>query len=80
MHEKPVDAFFGVNYTAAMNWKTLVGDLVARGMSYRAIGKVIGTGPGNVHAIGAGLREDVMWSLGDKLITLHRKVMRRKVK
>ncbi len=64
----------------AMNWTLLIADIRTRGLTFADIAEQIGTSKGHVHDVYTMRHTDVMWSMGQKLITLHRKVMRRKVK
>jgi hypothetical protein len=54
-----------------MNWKTIISELQAAGMSQAAIGAAIGKSQGWVSAVYAGVYSDVRWCDGEALRQLH---------
>ena len=61
-----------------MDWKTLISDLQAAGMSQSAIGDEIGKSQAWVSAVLKADYGDLKWSDGEALIALHRKHCRRR--
>lgn len=69
------------NDTARMDWKTLIAGLRARGLTLDEIRIACGfASRGHVHDVMTGKQGRVMWEIGDAMLRLHRRVMRRKVK
>lgn len=54
-----------------MNWKTLITDLQAAGMSQAAIGLALGKSQGWVSAVLTGSYGDIKWNDGEALRRLH---------
>ena len=68
-----------MRYYSAMNWKQLIADIRSRGATLAEIAKTCGfASPGHVHDVANGRQPGVMWEVGDALIKLHKRVMRRK--
>lgn len=56
---------------ALMNWKTIISELRAAGMSQAAVGIAIGKSQGWVSAVFSGEYSDVRWADGEALRKLH---------
>lgn len=64
-----------------MNWKQLITDLRAKGVTLQAIQAECGfASRGHVHDLGGGKSTNVSWQIGDSLIRFHKRVMRKKAK
>ena len=64
-----------------MDWKTLIADMRARGLTLQQIKDAAGfASRGHVHDVLGGKQRRVYWEIGDALIKLHKRVMRRKVR
>lgn len=61
-----------------MDWKTVVSDLRARGLTFEQIATPAGMSKGAVHDLLTGRGKAVLYDTGVKLVALHKKVMRRK--
>lgn len=60
-----------------MIWADTINDLLQRGYTYAAIGNEIGTTGAAVQMMMRNKNHQPRWSTGDKLIALHKKVMRK---
>lgn len=60
-----------------MNWKNTIEDLLQRGYTYASIGAEIGATGQAVRAFMDDPTRNPRWHTGDKLISLHKRVMRR---
>lgn len=61
-----------------MDWKKLIQDLLDQGMSQAEIADGIGIKQPSLNEIlNSDTRTDVRWRTGDKLIALHKRVMKR---
>jgi predicted XRE-type DNA-binding protein len=56
-----------------MDWKTLITDLQAAGLTQLEIGKQIGLSQPSVVDVIRGRTKDLKWSIGQALISLHAK-------
>lgn len=63
-----------------MNWKQLIEDIRARGLTFQQIGDEIGMSKGSVHDLFSGRGKAVLYDAGVKLRELHKKIIRRKAK
>lgn len=54
-----------------MDWKTLIAELLASGMTQQAIGTEIGLSQGAISHLVNGRTASVDWETGEKLIRLH---------
>lgn len=54
-----------------MDWKKLISELMACGMTQKAIGDHIGLSQGAISQILKGVQDDVRWNDGEKLRALH---------
>jgi hypothetical protein len=64
-----------------MNWKQLIQDLTDRKITLQAIADECGfASKGHVHDLKTGRQCTVSYDAGVKLVALHKKAMRRKVK
>jgi hypothetical protein len=64
-----------------MNWQQMIEEVRSRGETLESIAKACGfSSRGHVHGIAMGKRSRVLWEEGEALISLHRRVMRRKVR
>ena len=62
-----------------MDWQRLISDLRRRHLTLADIAEACGfASRGHVHDLQRGKQGEPRWSIGDALIRLHRKVMRRK--
>ena len=66
-----------VLYAFSMNWTNTINDLLQRGYTFRAIGSEIGTTGQAVRAMMVNENQQPRWATGNKLINLHKKVMRK---
>ncbi|MCD0501243.1 helix-turn-helix domain-containing protein [Achromobacter sp. MY14] len=57
-----------------MNWKKLIQDLVARGMTQSQIAAEVGLKQSTVAGILAGGQKDMKWHNGEKLRALHSRI------
>lgn len=61
-----------------MNWIQLIADIRACSLTYEDIKKGCGfASRGHVHDLAHGKQAKVLWEPGDKLIKMHKRVMRR---
>lgn len=60
-----------------MEFTDMISDLLQRGYTLQKIGDAIGTTESNVRAMLTNSRQRPRWDTGDKLITLHKKTMRK---
>ena len=58
----------------------MISDLIQRGYNYREIAADIGISEGNVRALLSNPMQQPRWAVGDKLITLHKRAMRKRPK
>jgi hypothetical protein len=66
--------------SSGMDWKNIVADLRKRNLTLEQIKDGAGfASRGHVHDIAAGKQRSVKWEIGDALLKLHKRVMRRKV-
>lgn len=64
-----------------MNWKQLILDLTSRKITLQAIADECGfASKGHVHDLKTGRQATVSYDAGVKLVALHKRVMRRKIK
>lgn len=54
-----------------MDWKTLIAELLASGMTQQAIGAEVGLSQGAISHLVNGRTASVGWETGEKLIRLH---------
>jgi transcriptional regulator with XRE-family HTH domain len=54
-----------------MDWKTLIDELVAAGLSQAKIAAECGTSQSHISGLYRGARKTPGWDLGNKLISLH---------
>jgi len=59
-----------------MDWKKLISDLIATGMTQAEIAKRVQVTQPTICDIAAGRIKDVRWSNGERLRALHRRRMR----
>lgn len=57
---------------AAMNWPTIIQDLLTAGMTQAEIAESCDTGQSHVSGLLRGERKQPGWALGDRLLALHR--------
>ena len=55
----------------------MINNLLQRGYTYRTIGEAVGMTEGNVRAMLSNPRQQPRWAAGNKLIDLHKSVMRK---
>jgi hypothetical protein len=60
-----------------MNWTNIITDLLQRGYTFAAIGEHIGTTGAAVRAMATKYGHQPRWITGDRLISLHKKVMKK---
>lgn len=76
---KLLDASGQTNYHVRMNWSALIQDLRQRRETYKSIAETCGfASKSHVHDLASGRQTKVLWELGDALIRMHKRVMRRK--
>jgi hypothetical protein len=63
-----------------MDWKQLIADLRAKGLTLRQIGETAGMSTSGVHDLANGRSKSVMYETGLRLVQLHRRAKRRKAK
>lgn len=63
-----------------MNWQTIISDLRARGLTFEQIATPVGMSKGAVHDLLHGRGKSVLYDTGVKLVSLHKRVMRRKAR
>lgn len=61
-----------------MDWKTLIQDLVASGLTQVEIANRVGCSQPTIAMLASGAQRDIRWTYGEKLRALHRKVMGRR--
>ena len=62
-----------------MNWSQLIADMRTKGVTLDEIASQCGfSSRGHVHDVWKGRQARVLWEIGDKLLRLHKRVMRRK--
>jgi transcriptional regulator with XRE-family HTH domain len=64
-------------YAVGMNWKNIIDDLLQRGFTLISIADAIGLTSSAVWQLKNNSGQQPRWEAGDKLLTLHRRVMRR---
>ena len=70
-----------MHYDCCMNWSQMITDISARGVTLRQIAELCDfASAGAVKNLHTGMQKTCAWERGDKLIKLHRRVMRRKVR
>ena len=63
-----------------MKWITIIADIRARGYTLEQIKDKAGfSSRGHVHDVAMGRQPRVMWEIGDALLKMHKRVMRRKM-
>lgn len=55
-----------------MDWKLIIGDLLAAGLRQNAIGRAVGLSPPSIIDLMSGRQKTVRWEVGDRLLALHR--------
>jgi len=60
-----------------MNWKNLIDDLLQRGHTFRSISDDLGVTPAAVRAMANNAGQQPRWNTGDRLVSLHKRVMRK---
>lgn len=60
-----------------MNWASMIIEMLARGQTHRSIGEHAGVTEGNVRALVTNPHQQPRWGVGESLIALHRRVIRR---
>lgn len=76
-----LDWYAQANYHGGMNWQTLIAEIRERGVKLDEIRGECGfASKGHVHDLANNNQRSVVWEIGDALIKMHRRVMRRKVK
>jgi predicted transcriptional regulator len=55
-----------------MNWKTTIQDLIESGLTQNQIAEMAETGQSHISSLLRGDRKQPGWSLGDRLLSLHR--------
>lgn len=63
-----------------MDWPTLIREIQSRNYSFQQIADEVGMSKGGVHDLKNGKAKSVIFESGMKLVALHKRVMRRKVK
>ena len=58
-------------YSDAMNWTSIIQDLMASGLSQSDIANACGTGQSHISGLFRGDRKQPGWQLGQSLIALH---------
>ncbi|WLW64284.1 hypothetical protein RA224_12905 [Achromobacter aegrifaciens] len=61
-----------------MNWKKLTQDLIASGLTQVEIANRVGCSQPTIAQLASGAQRDVRWTYGEKLRSLHRKVVARR--
>ena len=62
-----------------MNWSTLIADIRGKRVTLQDIADKCGfASKSHVHDLATGRQHRVLWEVGDALIKMHRRVMRRK--
>ena len=68
-------------YSRRMDWKSIIADLQQAGNTLANIAKECGfASPGTVHDLKTGLSTTCSWERGNKLIAMHKRVMRKAAK
>ncbi len=60
-----------------MNWTTIISDLLKRDYTYSSIGRELDVTSAAVRALMNNVDQQPRWVTGNKLLALHRKVMRK---
>lgn len=60
-----------------MNWKTIVDELLKRGETYASIGREVGITSANVRMLVVNDGQQPRWPTGDKLIRMHKRLLRK---
>lgn len=61
-----------------MDWKKLTQDLIASGLTQVEIANRVGCSQPTIAQLASGAQRDVRWTYGEKLRSLHRKVVGRR--
>lgn len=61
-----------------MDWKKLIADLSASGMTQQEIAKKAGVGQSAISELATGTKKEVLYSTGRKLEALHAKLPKRR--
>jgi transcriptional regulator with XRE-family HTH domain len=64
-------------YAVGMNWKIIINDLLQRGFTLISIADAVGVTSSAVWQLKNNSGQQPRWEAGDKLLTLHRRAMRR---
>ena len=79
-HRHAVDRAYRITYDSSMNWQKLIYDIQAAGHSQGWIASELGIKQPSVSDIANGNTKNPTWAVGDKLVKLHRRVMRANAK
>jgi hypothetical protein len=60
-----------------MNWTNLIDDLLQRGHTFRSISDELGVTPAAVRAMMHNAGQQPRWNTGDRLVSLHKRMMRK---
>ncbi len=63
-----------------MDWKKLIGDIIASGLTQAEIAKRCQTGQSYISELSRGVRTQPSWVIGERLRTLHRGRAKRQIK
>jgi DNA transposition AAA+ family ATPase len=61
-----------------MDWKNTIADLQHSGLTQAQIAKEIGVGQSTVAELLSGAQKDVKWAIGNRLMALHKKALKRR--
>jgi len=62
-----------------MNWTQVIEEIHARGITHTEIAALCGTSQGNLSDLKAGRVKNPAWPVGDALLDLHKRMLRRKI-
>ena len=79
-HRHALDRAYRIAYDPSMNWQKLISDIQAAGHSQGWIASELGIKQPSVSDIANGNTKNPTWAVGDKLVKLHRRVMRSSAK
>ena len=64
-------------YIDRMNWINIIEEITQRGYTMADVARHVGVAPVTIQALKHGRNEQPRWATGDKLLALHRKLMRK---
>lgn len=64
-------------YIVSMNWTNIIDEIIQRGYTMADIARHVGVEPVTIRALKHGRNSQPRWPTGDKILALHKKMMRK---